>query len=114
MSDEKRKSIRYDSLNLSYVCEDENGNILHESMGRTLNISESGILLETSDQNTTGNNIALQIALEDDLINIRGKVIHCNPGAQGLFKTGIQFTEVDEASVASLKRYIALFEEQQS
>jgi hypothetical protein len=113
MSEEKRKSTRYDSLNLSYVCEDQNGNILHESMGRTLNISESGILLETPDQNAPGNTVVLQIALEDDLVNIRGQVIHCNPGEKGLFKTGIEFTEIDEESGVILKRYIALFKEQQ-
>ena len=114
MSDEKRKSTRYDSLNLSYFCEDEDGNILHESMGRTLNISESGILLETPDQVSPDNNVTLQIALEDDIINIRGHIVHCNPGDPGLFKIGIHFTDIDEASVATLKRFIALFEEQQS
>ena len=42
---DKRRHTRYESLNLSYVCLDENDNIIKQGMGRTLNISESGILL---------------------------------------------------------------------
>ena len=112
MSDEKRKNRRYDSLNLSYVCEDENGNVLHESMGRTLNISENGILLETKDPSAPNNTVSLQIALEDDLINIRGKVVHCHPGNEGFFKTGIEFTDIDASSLTTLNRFISLFDEQ--
>ena len=44
---EKRKHARFSSLNLSYVCLDENNQIIKQGMGRTLNVSESGILLET-------------------------------------------------------------------
>ena len=44
---EKRKHYRVDSLNLlSYTCQDEEGNLVKHGMGRTLNVSESGILLK--------------------------------------------------------------------
>ena len=46
-SENKRKHERIQSLNLSYICLDEDNNIVKQGMGRTLNISESGILLET-------------------------------------------------------------------
>jgi hypothetical protein len=46
-SENKRKHERIQSLNLSYICLDEDANIIKQGMGRTLNISESGILLET-------------------------------------------------------------------
>jgi hypothetical protein len=76
-----------------------------------LNISEAGILLETTDQNAPGNNVTLQIALDDDLVNIRGKVAHCSKGDAGFHKTGIEFVEMDDASLVILKRFITLFEE---
>jgi hypothetical protein len=40
---EKRKHARFNSLNLSYVCLDENNQVIKQGMGRTLNVSESGI-----------------------------------------------------------------------
>ena len=46
-SEDKRKHERIRSLNLSYICLDEEKNIVKQGMGRTLNLSESGLLLET-------------------------------------------------------------------
>ena len=34
---------------ISYVCMDKNGRIVQENMGVALNISQSGILVETAD-----------------------------------------------------------------
>lgn len=114
MSVEKRKNPRYDSLNLSYICEDAQGVVLHEGMGRTLNISETGILLETTSKNSPNNTLTLEIALEDDLINLRGKVVHCHQAEKGLHQTGVEFTELDEKDLALLKQFITLFESQKS
>ena len=48
MGNNKRKHARYDSLNLlTYVCVDSDGKEWNQGMGRTLNISESGLQLET-------------------------------------------------------------------
>ena len=50
MTLEKRIKPRADSHNiLSYVCLDEENEIVEQGMGRTLNVSEGGILLETHD-----------------------------------------------------------------
>ena len=109
MSEEQRKNPRYDSLNLSYVCEDANGVVLQEGMGRTLNISENGILLETTCHNTPNNTLTLEVALEDDIIHVRGKIIHCHEGQKGLYKTGIFFLEHDADDLSVLKRFISIF-----
>jgi hypothetical protein len=114
MSEEKRKNPRYESLNLSYVCEDEQGVVLHEGMGRTLNISETGILLETTCEHSADNTLTLEIALEDDLISLRGKVVHCRQAEQGLYNTGVEFTALDEKDLTLLKQFITLFESKKS
>jgi len=44
---DKRRHIRIDSFNLSHVCLEEDGMVINECVGKTLNVSESGILLET-------------------------------------------------------------------
>ncbi len=46
--DNKRTNQRVKSSNLlSYICLDEKNNEMMQGMGRTLNVSESGIMLET-------------------------------------------------------------------
>lgn len=114
MSEEKRKNPRYDSLNLSYVCEDAQGVVLHEGMGRTLNISENGILLETTCHNSPDNHLTLEIALEDDIIHVRGKVLHCHEEKKGLYQTGVFFIEHDDGDISVLKRFISIFKEKKS
>ncbi|MFH1215620.1 MAG: PilZ domain-containing protein [Pseudomonadota bacterium] len=114
MSEERRKQARYDSLNLAYLCEDENGSVIHEGMGRTLNVSEGGILLETNFAISPSNVIMTLIALEDDLISLRGKVVHCHEESATTFRTGVEFFKISENEQNILCRFIKLFTEQQS
>ncbi len=110
---EKRKHPRFDSLNLSYLCVDEKGDIIYQGMGRTLNVSESGILLETVFGGINRENIVeLTIALEDDLVDIKGTVVRCKAGEGEKSEAGIEFLEMDLDALRILKKFINLFEKQ--
>jgi hypothetical protein len=102
----KRKHQRFQSLNLSYVCLDENNNIVKQGMGRTLNISESGILLETHFPIEPEYLVLLTIGLEEDLLDIKGKPIHTRSNDEGKFEAGIEFLELDQNSTRLLKNFI--------
>ena len=73
-SEDKRKHQRIPSLNLSYICLDENNNIVKQGMGRTLNLSESGILLETHFPIELEYLVLMTIALKEDLLEIKGSL----------------------------------------
>ena len=105
-SENQRKHERIDSLNLSYLCLDEDNNIVKQGMGRTLNISESGILLETHFPIESKHSIRLSIGLEDDLLEIKGKAIHVRSLAGGKYKIGIEFVDLDPDAAAILKKFI--------
>lgn len=105
-SDNKRKHQRILSLNLSYICLDENNNIVKQGMGRTLNISESGILLETHFPIESEYSVLLTIALEEDLLEIKGKPIHSRSTETGEFEIGIEFLEPDQDSIRLLENFI--------
>jgi c-di-GMP-binding flagellar brake protein YcgR len=108
---EKREVPRIDSPNLlSYVCLDENKAELTQGMGRTLNISTGGILLETHISMNPHQMIALTIAMEDDMIEIRGEVTHCNKRADGKFEIGVRFIEKDDAKENFLKQFIVMLD----
>ena len=105
-SEDKRKYQRIASLNLSYLCLDENDNIVKQGMGRTLNISESGILLEINFPVKLEYSIQLTIALKEDLLEMKGKPIHVQSKGTGKFEVGIEFLEPDRESIRLLESFI--------
>ena len=108
---EKRKHVRIDSFNLFYLAIDDNGNIVHHGMGRTLNVSEAGILMQTSFNVNPDLKILLSVGIEDDIVKIEGEVAHSRPGKNGMFETGIKFTEIDDYALDILKIFIQYFED---
>jgi c-di-GMP-binding flagellar brake protein YcgR len=103
----KRKHERIRSLNLSYICLDEANNIIKQGMGRTLNISESGMLLETYFQIEPEHIVRLTISLEEDLLDIKGKPVHIRTNQEGKYEIGIEFFEFDQNSIEMLKNFIS-------
>lgn len=106
-SENKRKHERIKSLNLSYICLDEDENIIKQGMGRTLNISESGILLETHFPIEPNHLIQLTISLEEDLLDLKGKPVHVRSSDEGKYEIGIQFIELDQVASKLLKKFIS-------
>jgi len=110
MGTNKRKHERVDALNLlSYVTIDSDGKEWNQGMGRTLNISESGLQLETNEPIQTQYVLLISIGIEDQLVDIKGKVVYTNRGDAGMFETGIEFIEVKPDAMTVLKRYINEF-----
>jgi hypothetical protein len=103
---EQRKHPRLKTQNLSYICLDENGQTVKQGMGRTLNISESGILLETHFPVEAGHTVVVSLGLDDDLAEIKGNPVHIRSAEQGVYEVGIEFVELDRASLKTLKRYL--------
>ena len=105
-TENQRKHQRIQSLNLSYICLDENNNIVKQGMGRTLNLSESGILLETHFPIELEYLVLLTIALKEDLLEIKGKPIHARSTETGKFEIGIEFLEPNQESIRLLENFI--------
>lgn len=98
---EKRKHPRIDINNLvSYRCMDDSGNQTKEGRGKSVNISQGGILIETHDTFEWQDILLLFIDIEDESVSIKGKVIYCNAANFGKFRIGIQFLETNEKIVS--------------
>ena len=107
---EKRKHARIDSLNLSYFCLDENNQIIKQGMGRTLNVSESGILLETHFPIDEKHTITLTLGLEEDLVEITGRPVHSRTNEDGKHEVGIEFVKTNKKAREVLKQFIDAFQ----
>ena len=109
MTSEKRKHMRINALNLSHVAVDDREDAVKQAIGRTLNVSETGILLETHFPIESDQNVELTLGFEENLVNLRGKVIHLLNGETGKFEMGIQFTDIDEQGTHIIKDFIEKF-----
>ncbi|MBW2367028.1 MAG: PilZ domain-containing protein [Deltaproteobacteria bacterium] len=103
---EKRKQPRGKSVQLSYVCMDENHRIIHQSMGRTLNVSQKGVLLETHFQIDLNHTLLISVGLGDNLVELEGKVIYCRKLKNGKFATGIQINRFLEGEPATWREHV--------
>lgn len=107
---EKRKHSRVDSIYLlNYVNLDENDAELKQGMGRTINVSESGIMLETHELFNENDTVDVVVGLQEDMVTIRGKVIFSRATETGRYQSGIQFLSIEDASLTTLNRYIEAF-----
>ncbi|MGB5422052.1 MAG: PilZ domain-containing protein [Desulfobacterales bacterium] len=109
---DKRKFIRINSLNLSYVLVDGEGDADRQTMGRTLDVSEAGIRLETHLPVEIGRHLMLSVGLEDDVVDIKGRVVHAGKNKHGKYELGIELLESDEAAREILKKFINAFRQQ--
>ena len=113
MGIERRRHPRFESLNLlSYVCLDGNNHAVDQGMGRTLNVSKGGILLETYNPVDPEHTMVLTIGLKDNMVHINGKVIYSRTDEDGKFESGVQFIEMDKETLLILDEYITEFEKQ--
>ncbi|MEN8141483.1 MAG: PilZ domain-containing protein [Thermodesulfobacteriota bacterium] len=101
-----RRHRRTDSLNLSYFQVDENNEVIDQGMGRTLNISQSGILLETASELDKGQTLDMEMALHDQLISAIGVVIHVQSPNTDVHQVGVEFTTISDKDMETLKEFI--------
>lgn len=112
--EEKRKHSRIDSLHLlNYIYSEIKEDGSTQGMGRTLNISESGVLLETHTPISVGVNISLTIGFEEEMVDIKGRVVYTKENTEDMYESGIEFYTMDAASQDTLHRYIAAFNSKQ-
>jgi len=107
---ESRKKPRIGSHNLvSYVCMDEDLHAIKQGIGKTLNISEGGILLETHSPIEAGRIVSLTIGMEDDLMDFRGKIAHVKERDDQRFENGIEFSAMNAEEMQFLQQFITIF-----
>ena len=107
---DRRKFPRVPTRNVvSYLSTDKRGNKLNQGMGRAMDISQSGILLETTQRIDSENIILEFVDLEDNLVSIKGKVAYCNSYDRKKFKTGISFQGTHEKNIEIATKLLRIY-----
>ena len=112
MEEDRRKKPRSNSLNLlDYIVVDEEGKSGNYSMGRTLNISDEGILMETNIQLELGQLVLITLDLEEELVQVTGKIVHVG-GKEGAYQAGIKFFHLGNNERRAISVYTKIFNKQ--
>jgi hypothetical protein len=107
-----RRYNRIDSLNLiHYMCYDEESQIVSQGMGRTLNVSRGGVLLETHVPLEQGYIISMTVGIDDQTMELQGKVVHCKMRGERRFESGIEFLLANQEAIDILTRHIHAMKE---
>jgi len=105
----QRRFIRKNALHLlDYLIIDQNGLQTTYSMGRTRNVSENGLKLETVEKIAKGDTLLITVGLENDLINLRGEVVYTEEEDK-CHISGIIFQDISEEGRRIFKKYAEAF-----
>jgi len=89
---ERRKYPRVNTNNLiSYSCVDENNHELDHYMARALDVNPLGAKIETYQEILSENIRLTSVDLDDNLIDIAGRVVHVHKAADGRYIIGVSF-----------------------
>lgn len=105
---EQRRAERRDTMNfLDYEAVSAEGVITGRGMARTLNVSDTGLLLETGQFFDPGQLLRITLGLKERLVPLTGRVAHSRPIDDILCDTGIQFVEFTDSDRKIFHEYLA-------
>ena len=107
LEDQTRAHPRIKKLNLVQVSRfDEEGFRADLATGRTLDISRGGMRLELHHALPLRSIVSVTLALDDDLVDVRGRVVYLQELDEERCAMGIEFTELGDQAAARLARYV--------
>lgn len=109
---ERRQAERRYALNfLDYEVLSDAGEVLGRGLARTLNVSESGLRLETGQFFEPGQQLRITLGLDNDLIQVDGRVVNSQPETDELCSSGIMFIEFSEADRSTYQKHFNALKE---
>ena len=109
---ERRSSIRIEKVHLVQVNRfDAEGFRADLTTGRTLNISRGGVRLELHHPVPLRSVVSLNLVLEDKILDVSGVVVYLEALDGDRCSMGVEFTELDPESQATLEEFVERFEE---
>jgi hypothetical protein len=88
---------------------DKEGKIVSSSMGKALNVSRSGIMLETALPIEAENVLLMTVDLDNNLMEVKGRLIYCRETDSGMYQSGISFTGSKDETAKFAVKLIKLY-----
>lgn len=107
--DERRSSERFATLNFIYYTLPGCAEGEVEYMGRTLDASKRGLLIQTHVSLAIGQRVLLSVGLGENIVELGGKVVHCVVDESGMSRSGIEFDSLNADQMAKLTTFLEAF-----
>ena len=108
--DDRRKCPRVKTINLiSHVTIDETGRWVFQGMSRALDISRSGILLETACPINSGYLSMMTADMNNNLVEMKGELIYCFQAETAFYHSGIKFIGKDRQVIKFVTEMIKVY-----
>jgi hypothetical protein len=112
---EKRNAVRLDaSCPCTYTRFDDQGKPLSQRPSRSLDLSLSGVRLQSSFPVDLGEMLKITMALGDDLVTFKGKVVYVTHSEEQGFDFGLSIKDIGKMDKIALTRYIYYFKPSKS
>jgi hypothetical protein len=107
----KRKHARIQTLNIvSFILFDQFKKKLGNGKGHTVNLSQSGALLETKSPLRGSYIVLMMLDLEGRQVHLKGKIAHSREtGISGRYLTGIEFVGTSEETTKAIVAFVKAF-----
>ena len=99
---ERRYALKF----LDYEILSPQGEVTGRGLARTLNVSENGLRLETGHFFEPEQKLRLTLSLDNDLLQINGRVINSQPEDDELCSSGVMFLEFDETDRQTYQQHL--------
>jgi len=108
---ERRKHTRTNiHFPVYFICIDNDGNEIIQDIAVVLNISESGILMESSQNLPSANYIKIMGSTKKNgTIEVKGKVVYSITVGTGKFMIGISFQDTSDKILKFIKNLSMIF-----
>lgn len=115
MGEERRKHPRVAVQTVfSYICLDEDGHPVDEGMGTTVDISQGGIMIETSRPIETKTILLVSVDKDKKVLEVMGKVVYTRAIGPSKHLSGIQFKGSPEEVMKMVKNIIIEYHSRKS
>ena len=107
---DRRKHTRVKISNfIMHESIDKEGKIVSSSMGKALNVSRSGIMLETAHPIEAENVLLMTVDLNNNPMEMKGRLIYCRETDSGMYQSGINFTGSKDETAQFAVKLIKLY-----
>ena len=104
---DRRKTPRIKTRNLiAHLSYDDNGMKISQGLGRALDISKGGMLLETPDPIPEARLSLMAVDKDNILIEIEAELAYCEKSAPELYQSGIRFIGSEKQVISYVTRLI--------
>lgn len=83
---------------------ESDGEIKNADVGHTLNISEGGILLETTRAAPLESRLQLSLGFDEDIIKVEGEIVHLRKNDDNNIEMGIKFLNLSDEDREKIRR----------